>query len=132
METIRDAPRGIGDSEHPKAMASHRGKNTTYDKIAQRFFWHNAANISEYIKSCEQCQKQGDLKSLRVGLKSIPVPSSVMKQVGADICNLPEIDGYHHVIVLIDYYSKWSEAKPIKDKSAQTIAQFLYQVMCRQ
>ena len=38
MEIIRDVHRGIGDSEHSKAMASHRGKNTTYDKIAQRFF----------------------------------------------------------------------------------------------
>ena len=36
-----------------------------------------------------------------------------------------------HVIVLIDYFSKWSEAKPIKDKSTLTVAQFLYKVICR-
>ena len=48
-----------------------------------------------------------------------------MKQVKVDICNLPEVDGCRHVIVLID------EAKPAKDKSAPTIAQFLYEVMCR-
>ena len=51
--------------------------------------------------------------------------------MGVDICNLPETDGYCHVIVLIDYFSKWSEAKPTKDKSAPTVAQFLYEVMCR-
>ena len=102
-----------------------------YDKIAQRFFWHNiAADINEYVKCCQQCPKQGDLKSPKVELKSIPVPSIVMKQVGMDICNLPEVDGYRHVIVLIDYFSKWSEAKPTKDKSALTVAQFLYGVMC--
>ena len=66
-------------------MASHRGKNTTNDKITQKLFWHNiAANINEYVKSCKQCQKQSDLKSQKVDLKSIPVPSSVMKQVGVD------------------------------------------------
>ena len=54
-----------------------------------------------------------------------------MKQVGADICNFPGVDGYRHVIVLIDYFSKWSKANPIKDKSAQTIAQFLYEVIRR-
>ena len=59
------------------------------------------------------------------------MPSSVMKQVGVDICNLPEVNGYHHVIVLIDYFSKWSKAKPTKDKSALTIAQFLQVLMCR-
>ena len=38
MEIIRDVHRGIGDSEHSKAMASHRGKKHYVDKIAQRFF----------------------------------------------------------------------------------------------
>ena len=62
---------------------------------------------------------------------TIPVPSIVMKQVVVDICNLTEVDGYRHVTVLTDYFSKWSEAKPTKYKSAPTIAQFLYEVMCR-
>ena len=109
----------IGNSEHSNVIASHRRKITTYDKIAQRFLWHNiAADINEYVKSCKQCLKQGDLKSPNVGLKSIPVPSSVMRQVGVDICNLPEVDGYRHIIALTDYFSKWLEAKPTKDKSA--------------
>ena len=116
MEIVRDVHRGIGDSEHSKAMALHGGKNTTHDKIAQ---------------SCEQCKKQDDLKSPKLELKSIPVPSSVMKQVGVDICNLPKVNGYRHVIVLIDYFSKCPEAKPTKDKSAPTIAQFLYEAICR-
>ena len=34
-------------------------------------------------------------------------------------------------IVCIDYFSKWSEAKPITEKTAPTIAQFLYEMMCR-
>ena len=91
-------------------------------KNSQRFFWYNISNdISDFVKKCEQCQKQGDLKSPKADLKPIPIPSTVMKQVGVDICNLPETDGYCHVIVLIDYFSKWSEAKPTKNKSAPTV-----------
>ena len=56
MKIIGDVHRGIGYSEHSKAMTSHRGKNSAYDKIAQRFFWQNiAADINEYVKSCAQC-----------------------------------------------------------------------------
>ena len=54
-----------------------------------------------------------------------------MKQVGVDIYNLLETDGYCYTIALIDYISKRSEAKPTKDKSSPTVAQFLYEVMCR-
>ena len=52
-----------------------------------------------------------------------------MKQVGVDLCNLPDVDGFKHLIVLIDYFSKWSDAKPVKDKSAPTVAAFLCKVM---
>ena len=52
-----------------------------------------------------------------------------MQQTGIDIRSLPEVYGFKHFSHL-DYFSKWSEAKPIKDKSASTIAQFLYEVIC--
>ena len=58
----RRAPR-YWNFEHSNAMASHRGRNSAYDKFAQIFFWHNiAADINEHVKSCEECQKQDDLK----------------------------------------------------------------------
>ena len=88
IEVISDIHKGIGESEHSKAMASHKGKNSTYEKVAQRFFWNYIANdVNDFIRSCDQCQKQGDLKSPKTELKSIPIPASVMKQVGVDICN---------------------------------------------
>ena len=43
---------------------------------------------------------------------------------GRYICNLPEVDGFKHPIVAIDYFSKWSEAKPIKEKSARQYTLF--------
>ena len=54
-----------------------------------------------------------------------------MKQIGIDLCTLPEVDGFKHLIVCIDYFSKWSEAKAVKDKSAPTVAKFLYEIICR-
>ena len=54
-----------------------------------------------------------------------------MKQVGVTLCGLPEVDEYRYFIVCFDYFRKWSEVKPIMDKIALTIAQFLYDMMCR-
>ena len=44
-----------------------------------------------------------------------------MQQIGIDICSLPAVDSFKHLVVCIDYFSKWSEAKPINDKIASTI-----------
>ena len=38
MEIIRDVHRGIGDSEHSKAMASHRGKTQRMTRLHKDFF----------------------------------------------------------------------------------------------
>ena len=63
-------------------------------------------------------------------LHVIPVPTAVMNQIGVDICNLPEVDGYCCLVVCTDYFSKWSDANPLKDKKATTVSQFLYELTC--
>ena len=88
-------------------------------------------DIKEYIKICKSFQQQGKIFKINPELKSIPVPNKVMKQIGIDLCTLPEVDGFKHLIVCIDYISKWSEGKAVKDKSAPTVAKFLYEIICR-
>lgn len=97
----------IGENAMTKALAAHRGRETTYLKIAEQFFWYGIVDdVRDYMK-CKNCQRQGKIS---------PVPSAVMKQI--DLCNLPEVDGFKHLIVCIDYFLKWSEAKVVQDKNA--------------
>ena len=51
-------------------------------------------------------------------------------QVGMDLVGpLPETaDGYKYVMTLMDYYTKWAEAVPLKDKTASSVAEALYSV----
>ena len=129
---IDDVHEGISDSPEAVALSGHRGRESTYQKISERFDWHGMVDdVKNYIKTCQKCQHQGTIfKKISPDLQSIPIESEVMKQVGVDLCNLPEVDGFKHLIVLIDYFSKWSEVKPVKDKSAPTVTTFLYEVMC--
>ena len=41
-----------------------------------------------------------------------------------DACD-PTPDGYRYILVIADYFSKWTEAFPIKDKCADTVADVL-------
>ena len=130
---IHDVHEGISDSPEAVALSGHRGRESTYQKISERFYWHGMVDdVKNYAKTCQKCQHQGKfLKKISPDLQSIPIESEMMKQVGVDLCNLPEVDRFKHLIVLIDYFSKWSEVKPVKDKSAPTVAAFLYDVMWR-
>ena len=35
------------------------------------------------------------------------------------------------IVTLIDYFSKWPKAEPLRDKNAEGVALFLYCTMCR-
>lgn len=55
----------------------------------------------------------------------------VFKQIGIDLITLPEVEGYRYVVVAIDYFSKWSEARPLQDKKASSVARFIYdEIIC--
>ena len=40
-------------------------------------------------------------------LQNIPVLNEIMFKIGIDLCNLPEIDEFKHLIYCTDYFSKW-------------------------
>ena len=127
VEIIHDVHCGVGESEHAKAMAGHLGKNSTYEKVAARFFWYSmATDVTQFVRGCEVCQRQGDLSTtIKNELNPVPIPPAVMQQIGVDLSSLPEVDGYLYIIVCIVCI------KAIKDKSGRTVDQFLYELMCR-
>ena len=132
QEIIHDIHVGLGDAPQAKALSSHSGRDATYDKIKERFFWHGIkTDVEKYIAMCHECQKAGKIKKVSTELQSIPIKSIVMHQVGIDISNLPESNGFKHLVVCIDYFSKWTEAKALRAKKATSIAKFLYEVICR-
>ena len=61
-------------------------------------------------------------KKVNEELKGIAVLSEMMKQIGVDICCSPSMDEFEYLIVCIDYFSKWSEAKSIYDNFVPTVA----------
>ena len=54
-------------------------------------------------------------------------------QVGIDLIGpLPATSrGNKYVVTLVDYFSKWPEAAPLPDKTAEGVALFLFELFCR-
>ena len=85
-------------------------KVETQSKISKRFIWYLIyKGVESYIMPCENCQKQYDLKLKTTSkLHSIPVSSNVIRQVGVDLCGLPDVDGYSYLVkVLKENPLKW-------------------------
>ena len=89
-------------------------------------------DVTDYIQKCDCCQRQSSLPpNIKNEMHSVPVSPQVKKQVGLDLCSLPEVDSYYHLIVWNDYSIKWLEVNPTREKTALTIAMLLYELLCR-
>jgi hypothetical protein len=78
-------------------------------------------------------RRMGSICSEDEELKSIPV-CDLFYRVAMDIAGpLPETkSGNRYILVAIDHYSKWCEAKAVADHGAKTAARFLEdEVICR-
>ena len=83
----------------------------------------------ELVKSAKV---QGDLRVKSMGgLDIVPVSRMVVKLIRVDHWSLPEVDGFHHLVVFNDYFNKLLVAKLIMNKKARTISKLLYKLMCR-
>lgn len=54
-----------------------------------------------------------------------------MQQIKVDIATLPEVKGKKYIIVVIDYFGKWSEIKAIENKTSVTVARLLFELIQR-
>ena len=84
---------------------------------------------------CDRCQRNApQLKTAAMQLQSIPVSPKVWYLVGMDLIGpfKPTAMGHQFVLTMTDYFSKYVEAVPIKDKSAVSVARGIYEIYCRQ
>ena len=53
-------------------------------------------------------------------------------QVGIDLIGpLPKTGrGNRYIVTLVKFFSKWPEAEPLQDKTAKSVALFLYKMIC--
>ena len=99
-----------------------------------RYFWSNITkDVDEFVRSCLNCQRQNkQLSRTPSTLHPIPVDSP-FHRVGIDLIGpLPRtIEGNVYIITCTDFFTKWPEAAAIKEKSADCVAKFLFDVICR-
>ena len=132
VDIIHDIHEGSGHTTHSKAMLARLRRTPTYQKAAARFFWYGIYNdLADYLQKSDCCQRQSSLPpNVKNDMHSVPVSPHVIKQVVLDLFSLCEVDGCRHLIICIDYFTKWLEAKPIRAKTALTVATFFYELMC--
>ena len=85
-----------------------------------------ADDVKDWLRQCTTCMKRKSPTGRHHPLGNIPTGHRWDRFANdiLDVCDSTP-DGYRYILVIADYFSKWTEAFPIKDKCADTVVDVL-------
>jgi transposase InsO family protein len=113
---------------HAGFTGGQMGERRTLEQVRRRAYWVGwAADTRRMLRRCTACcsykrglpSRQGHLQQMNTGMP--------WERVGIDITgpHPKSKNGFIYIVTLIDYFSKWAEAFPIRNQEAHTVAKVL-------
>ncbi|XP_075437320.1 protein NYNRIN-like [Ascaphus truei] len=113
--------------------ATHRGKNQAFAYI--RKFYHApgiSTTLATYNQACQVCQTCNPSRTQAVPIQHLAKPEYPWQRIQVDHIHMPPAGGYEYVLVVVDMFSGWPEAYPVKNMTAKVTAKkMLIEVACR-
>ena len=109
---------------HAGMYGRHVGAVKTQAKILQAgFYWPNLLkDVHEYIKQCDPCQRSGKISRRNEMPQKGILEVELFDVWGVDFVGpLPSSKGYKHILVAVDYVSKWIEAIPTVSADSKSV-----------
>ena len=106
----------------------HQGRDHTLSLIKRHLYWPGMDKfISNQIEECGRCIRRKILPKRAAEMVNI-VSTAPMEVVCIDFLSLERSKGgYENILVITDHYTRYAQAIPTRNQSAQTTAKALFE-----
>nr|GFT69326.1 transposon Ty3-I Gag-Pol polyprotein [Nephila pilipes] len=107
---------------------SHPGVRASLKMVAERYVWPSMRqDVVLWARTCLQCQRAKVSRHTRSEIGKFELPSSRFEHVHIDLVGpLPPSEGFRYCLTCVDRFSKWPEAFPLVEISAEAVANTFY------
>lgn len=113
---------------HDKTTGAHLGVQKIQGKIRDRFYWPGwFQRVKKWCQDCGECGSQKQSGATPRAPMVTSATSAPFERIAIDILGpLPKTERSNvYIMVVGDYFSKWTEAYPIPNQEAETLARVL-------
>ena len=113
----------VAQNDHDSKVAGHFGIDKTVELIKRNYFWPDMDKwISEYVSTCDNCQRNKGARHRRYGLlQPLELPYAPWQSISMDfIESLPLSDGCVSIWVVVDRFTKMAHFIPLKDEAKRS------------
>src|SRR6218665_970279 len=113
---------------HEGMTGGHMGQRWTMKQLRQRAHWPGwTDSVRQYLRRCSACARYIRGKPFRQGLLQDMSVVEPWERVGVDLTgpHPPSTKGFRYIVTIIDYFTGWAEAFPVRSQDANTVARVL-------